>query len=164
MVPVVFQTEGGIEMKKNQYIVMMVLALTLVCGTAAAEGMAYREYQIGTTVIIAGDCSESAAESIDVKRGEYIKVILYAAGGTGYEWVVTDKNLSMVEVVNNSVAPVDSSTKLVGGKARWTFYLKMRDDASGQEVVPFALKRAWEKNEPPARKFELTVVARSSNP
>ena len=152
------------RMKKNQYTVMLMLALTLVCGTADAEGMAYREYPIAATVIIAGDCSESAAESIDVKRGEYFKVILYASGGTGYEWMVTDKNLSMVEVVNKSVAPVDSSTKLVGGKVRWTFYLKMKDDVSGQETIPFVLKRAWEKNELPARKCELTVGSRSLNP
>ena len=147
-------------MNKRWLVVLVFSAMVLFSRSAAAEGMAYREYPIGTTVIVAGDCAASASESIDVKKGDYFKVVLYAAGGTGYEWTLANQKPALAESVENSAAPVEGSENLAGGRVRWVFYLKVKPDASGQETLKFVLRRAWEKNVPPARNFDLTLLAR----
>lgn len=148
-------------MHKKWALLVVLLTMVVFCGTvAAAEGMAYREYPISATVVVSGDGSASVSESVDVKKGDYFKVVLYAAGGTGYEWTLATQNPLLVEAVGNSTAPVDNTGKLAGGKVRWVFYLKMKADATGQETLQFVLRRSWEKNVQPARSFDLTLVAR----
>ena len=143
---------------KKKWFGMFVLAAMMIFSTiAAAEGMAYREYPISATVVVTGDASTIAPESIDVKKGDYIKVVLYASGGTGYAWTLAAKNSLLAESVGEFTAPVEGTEKLTGGKVRWVFYLKVKADASGQETLQFVLSRSWEKNVPPARSFDLTL-------
>jgi len=147
-------------MKKKWISVFAMVAMMLFSAVVAAEGMAYREYPISATVVVTGDASTSAPESIDVKKGDYIKVVLYASGGTGYAWTLATQNPLLTEAVGNSSAPVEGTEKLTGGKVKSVFYLKIKADASGQETLQFVLSRSWEKNVPPARSFDLTLVVR----
>ena len=147
-------------MRKKWFGVFALAAMMLFSATASAEGMAYREYPISATVVVTADTNTNVSESIDVKNGDYIKVVLYASGGTGYAWTLATQNPLLVEAVGSSTAPVEGTEKLAGGKVRWVYYLKMKAEASGQETLQFVLSRSWEKNVPPARSFDLTLVVR----
>jgi len=111
-------------------------------------------------VVVVGDSNEKFPEAIEVNTGDYFKVVLHAAGGTGYGWALDSESLKLIELVSSNVAQVNSQSLLVGGKAIWEFYLRLKPEMTGQETIHFYLSRPWEKNEKPAQVFDLTVVAK----
>ncbi len=147
-------------MNMKCFIMITLSAMMLFSGVADAKGTTYREYPVSATIVVTEDGGTNVSESIEIKKGEYFKVVLYAAGGTGYDWALGTQNPLLAEFVEKSTAPVAGAEKLAGGKVRWIFVLKMKDDASGQETLQFVLRRSWEKNVPPARTFDLTLVTR----
>ena len=147
-------------MKKWMILATILAVLSLGSGLAiAAPPVKAPDFPVTMTVILAGDC-DRGEESIDIQRGQYFKVNLYAAGGTGYTWTLADHEFSLLELAGDSVEPVEPDSMRAGGRVKWSYYLKVKDEAAGQEVIKFVLKRGWEKTASPARSFDLTVVAR----
>lgn len=146
--------------KINDIIAIVLIALVITATSVAAEEKASPDYPVDTTIVLMGDNSRKGTEAIPVKAGDCFKVLLYAAGGTGYEWVLAAKNLKLVEPVGESVGPVDDVPVSVGGQVRWTFYLRLKDEAIGTERLRFVLQRPGEKNEERAQVFDLTVMAK----
>ncbi|MBP2653595.1 MAG: Chagasin family peptidase inhibitor [Firmicutes bacterium] len=145
-------------MKKISVMLVMMLAMaTIASGTASAGEKKAGECPVVSTVVVVGDNSGMAPEAIKVKPGKYFKVVLYAAGGTGYGWQLSDENLVSIEAVADSKGPVDKRP-LPGGKARWDFCLRVKPEAVGQETLHFYLSRPWEKGKKPVQMFDLTVV------
>ena len=143
--------------------VLLAMLLTMAMPTAvvaAAEEKKIDDYPITKMVVVVGANSETRAESISVKPGDYFMVVLYAAGGTGFSWAFDSKNLNLLEAVADSTEPV-SSQPLAGGEARWKFCLRVKPEAVGQETLHFYLSRPWMKNAKPAQAFDLTVVVNS---
>ena len=109
-------------MKKiSVMLVMMLIMIIFTVGIASAGDKKPGDYPVNTTVVIIGDSSVNEPEAIEISPGEYLKVVLYAAGGTGYGWVLDSDSLTSIEVVSSNVAQVNSQPLLVGGKARWDF-------------------------------------------
>lgn len=146
--------------KKIAIMAILLITLAIAATTVSAEGKDSRDYLVSTTIVLIGDGGGKSAEAIPVKAGDYFKVVLYAAGGTGYEWVLENKDLKLVEAVDEFINPVDGAQNLPGGQVRWVFYLQLKADALGQETLQFALKRPWEPKAEPAQVFGLTVTAK----
>lgn len=146
-------------MMKQLVLWAIALAFLVSCPVQIAAEAKAPEVPVGALVVVTGD-GEQGAEMIEVKAGQYIKVSLFAAGGTGYSWTLAEPNLALIEPVGDQIEPVDPDSRRVGGRMKWSYYLKVKESASGQEVLKFVLRRPWEKNTPPARSFELTVVTK----
>ena len=119
-------------------VVMWVAAPT----TAAAEGMAYRELPVGVTVRI--DERDTTTVGVDITPGECLRVELLAAGGTGYDWVIDNTALQLLEVKYHTEAPVMHANGLTGGPVRTVFILQAKEGVRGKETVVFSLRRPWE--------------------
>ena len=142
-------------------IIRVVVALLWIMGMAtvalaAAEEKEPSEYPIAATVVVIGANGETGAESISVRPGDYFRVVFYAAGGTGYGWALDSESLSLIEKAAVNTEPV-SKEPLTGGKVRWNFYLRVKPEATGQEILHFYLSRPWEKNVKPVQAFDLTL-------
>lgn len=113
----------------------------LASGMVSADGMARAETPIAMNIKVD---AVSEVLGFDIKAGEFFKVELYAAGGTGYEWVLLNKDLQLVEVMSRSTGPVTETPNLVGGKMRTIYILQAKSGTAGQETVAFSLRRSWE--------------------
>ena len=147
-------------MKNIGVMLAMVLAIGMIAtGMAAAQEKNTEECPVIVTVVVIGDSNMKVPEAIAAFPGDYFKVVLYAAGGTGYNWILDSDSLTSIEMVTNSTSPV-SSLPLAGGKARWEFYLRVKPETKGQETLHFHLSRSWEKNEKSDQVVDLTVITK----
>lgn len=140
-------------MKKALIVLSLMLFITMpTAGAAPIEAVNGCQYPISMTVIAESDSSQI----INVKVGDYFKVTLEAAGGTGYSWQLDNKNMDFVEAVDKTVAPVNPNLHLAGGKVRWEFYFRVKPDALGQDTLQFCLRRG--QNEMPVKKAWLIII------
>lgn len=116
----------------------------LAAGMVSADGTARGEKPIAMNIKVDAEDAASEVLGFDIKAGEFFKVELYAAGGTGYEWVLLNKDLQLVKVVSSSTGPVTDTPNLLGGKIRTVYILQAKPHTAGQETVAFSLRRAWE--------------------
>jgi predicted secreted protein len=139
-------------MKKLSLVlaVTLIMLITLI-GAAFAEKV--NNCAIANTVEVAADSGE-ISKDITVKPGDYIKVILYANGGTGYGWELNSDNI--VEQISKNTMPVDDKC-LAGGPERYEFVLLVRPEASEPRTLHFVLIRPWEKTKQPAQVFDLNL-------
>ncbi|MCE5286869.1 MAG: protease inhibitor I42 family protein [Pelosinus sp.] len=144
-------------MKKSSLVVALMLVMLLtVIGAAAAEEQKADNYAVVKTVEVNGRSGEIASQEVTVKPGDYIKVNLYAAGGTGYDWQLDSDSADSIQAVSKDTAPVGDKY-LAGGPVRWEFVLLVKPEAKPQ-TLHFALVRSWEKNKKPAQAFDLKVL------
>ena len=146
-------------MNRKPWIQLIMLGIALLWSSAGASVQA-ADLPVTMAVVVAGDCEGRGGETIEASPGQTFKVELFAAGGTGYSWTLENKQLALMEALGDEAGPVDPTANLVGGRTKWTFFLKLKEDAVGQETLNFALKRGWEKNVVPIRAFALTVTAK----
>jgi Predicted secreted protein len=148
-------------------LVVFLLVLLGVTPLAASAEKEALDFPIVMTIVVVGDPSGGKApEDIEVAPGDYFKVVLYAAGGTGYSWVLESQSPGTVEIAADHTVPVSSQLNgppLAGGMVKWEFYLHVKAEATGQETLHFTLSRPWEKNQKPARMFDLHVITRPSD-
>ncbi|SMD12783.1 protease inhibitor I42 family protein [Sporomusa malonica] len=118
----------------------------LIWGMAAAgvlaEDMTVREPPIAMTVKADADDAASEGLAVDIKAGDFFKVELYAASGTGYDWELLNKALQLVKVEKRY--SVMETPNLPGGKMCTVYILQAKPDTVGQEPVVFSLRRSWE--------------------
>lgn len=145
------------EMLKKT-VVMLSMSL-FIWGMGAAVALAQdvpgREPPIAVTVKADADDAAGEGLTVDIKAGDFFKVELYAAGGTGYEWELLNKALKLVKVENSySVA---ETPNLAGGKMRTVYILQAKPGTAGQETVVFALRRSWQPANMAARTVSCEV-------
>lgn len=147
----------GDNVKKISLVVVLMLAILLtVIGAAAAEEQKTDNYTVAKTIEVTDSSGEISSKEVTVKPGDYIKINLYAAGGTGYGWQLDFYSAdSIQEVSKNTVSVGDKH--LAGGPVRWEFVLLVKPEAEAQ-TLHFALVRPWEKSEKPAKVFDLHIV------
>lgn len=145
---------------KETIRIMLLVSLVMVATyvTASAEEKKVNEYVITTQIVMSSDTGEKKVDAVEVKPEECFKVILTAAGGTGYSWEFDSKAAVLVEVLDHYTSSVTSEPELVGGPLRWIFYLRAKENAIGQETLHFYLKRPWESNEKPINTVDLMTV------
>lgn len=138
------------------FVFSMLLVSTVYCAPA---GMAYREER--EAVLRQTDCQapegavvhdvwlEAAPMSglitkVNVEPGEYVRVILVCAGGTGYEWQLTESKVSFLETVKSQVLAFPKSEQITGGKVAYIFLYKASAAATSTDRLAFVLYRSWE--------------------
>lgn len=145
--------------RKNMVLTLSVLFMLYIMpvAPAAQEGMAYREWPVKTVIQVAEDQTQ---QEVSLKPGEAVRVELFAAGGTGYDWELSEKIPAFLQPVYTSSGPAGNAS-LDGGPVRTVYIVKVSDQGQGSASVSFLLRRPWEKTEPPARNFKLTVQINS---
>ena len=126
----------------------LVLApLAIAGGEAPARCLAYAP---------APDGSPEANQKLEAKAGAEFCLELAANPTTGYSWHLAKPLDSGLVELNDSDFQQDPATKGLmgaGGVERWIF----KALAPGQTVIELAYKRPWEKEQPPVRRFTVTL-------
>lgn len=135
------------------------VALFAATGKCAAEGMAYREER--QAVLRQSECQapegavvqdvwfeasplSKLSTKVTLGPGEYLRVVMACAGGTGYQWQITDSKVSFLETVKTQVLPFPKSEHIAGGKVAYIFLFKASPAAVGDDHLTYALQRSWE--------------------
>jgi len=152
--------EDGGNVNKLSIMLMMLILVSISVGVASAEEKS-SDYPVSTAVVVVGNGRGEVPEALELESGDYFKVVLYAAGGTGYNWALDNESLKSIEVVANSSVPVNH-LPLAGGPVRWEFYLRLKPGATEPENLHFYLSRPWDKNQKPAQMFDLAVAIKTN--
>ena len=145
------------EMLQNMFAIlsMSFLIWGMAAAVVSAEDIAVREPPIAMTVKADADDTATEGLVVDIKAGDFFKVELYAASGTGYEWELLNKDLQLLEVENSY--SVMETPNLAGGKMRTVYILQAKPDTVGQETVVFSLRRSWQPADMAAKTINCEV-------
>jgi len=98
-----------------------------------------------------------SGKQVELAVGQSLVVTLDSNASTGYSWSLAQNSDDSVlnETGNKYLAP---QTTLVGagGKEEWTFKALKK----GTSSISMVYRRSWEKDTPPAKTFDLTVVVK----
>ena len=132
------------EMLKTVFTMLSISFLIwgMAPAVALAADMTVQEPPIAMTVKAAADDAASDGLVVDIKAGDFFKVELFAASGTGYEWELLNKALQLVNVENRY--SVMETPNLAGCKMRTVYILQAKPDTAGQEIIVFSLRRSWQ--------------------
>jgi len=132
------------EMLKKMFTMLSVsfLIWSMAPVVALAADVTVQEPPIAITVKASADNATSEGLVVDIKAGDFFKVELFAASGTGYEWELLNKALQLVKVENSY--SVMETPNLAGGKMLTVYILQAKPDTVGQEVIVFSLRRSWQ--------------------
>jgi len=124
-------------------------ALVMVLGPGAGSAPA-------GGVIVVGE--NDARSTVEIVCGERLQVVLNANPTTGYQWAVEAVDPNVLKTVGEGFYPPDSRLVGAGGKAEWSF-----DALSpGRTTLKLIYRRPFEKDVPPVKTFERTVVVKPS--
>ena len=130
------------------------LLLLLVC---AVQGVAVaKEISPKVTVRVDGMGQDAVEMAVNLSPGEYMRVELTAASGTGYEWKLEEEP-KFVRVDKTGPEPVNPEKNLSGGPYR-TVYTLQAGEAPGTESIRFVLARPWEGNKAAAKSVSITMT------
>lgn len=132
-------------------ILITLLTVLMIAGVARAND----SYEIA---IDANGPAIIKSSIIVLRPGATINVVLYASGGTGYEWKTNLDQTKLVKLVSKNISPAYSNKEFVGGKMKYEFTLQVQNVITDREEVNFSLVREWEKDKKPAKKFSLFVM------
>ncbi|MBP2637804.1 MAG: Chagasin family peptidase inhibitor [Firmicutes bacterium] len=135
---------------------MSLLIWGMTASVVLADDMAVKEESpIAITVKADADDAVSEGLVVDIKAGDFFKVELYAASGTGYEWELINKALQLVKVEKRY--SVMEMPNLPGGKMCTVYILQAKPDTGGQETVAFSLRRSWQPADMAAKTINCEV-------
>jgi inhibitor of cysteine peptidase len=97
---------------------------------------------------------KDAGRQVSLKVGDTMEVTLVANATTGYNWFLETMKAGVLKQEGEPSYKCDAPER-VGAGGRMTF--KFRAAAAGETALKFGYKRPWEKNEPPAKTFEVKV-------
>jgi inhibitor of cysteine peptidase len=129
------------------------MGLILVAGLAVGAGAGCGG---GSNVNLNVDASYSGKQ-VELSVGQSLVVTLDSNASTGYSWSLAQNSDETVltKIEDEYIAP---QTNLVGagGKEEWTFKALKK----GTSIISLGYSRPWDKDIPPARTFDLTVVVK----
>jgi len=92
-------------------------------------------------------------KSVSLKVGDTFKVRLLGNPTTGYNWVISDYDSSVVSQIGDVDYHADSS--LVGSGGTYTYQFKAL--GPGATILTYNYLRSWEKNVLPYKTFKVTI-------
>ena len=113
------------------------------------------------TIRVDGAGQDTVELAVNLLHGEYMRVELTAASGTGYEWkLVEDPRLTRITEKSEPVQLSDDKNR-PGGQYRITYTLQAGAE-SGNESIRFILVRSWETNKLASKTLmvDMTVTRR----
>lgn len=99
---------------------------------------------------------------IPVKVGMVVAVLLKANPGTGYTWQAMALDPEWLKPLGEAIyVPVEPESEgtRVGAQERQLFRFRVSGD--GNYMLRMVYRRPWEKDEPPLRRFRVTLVTRA---
>lgn len=141
------------------FLLTILLLPFLFVGSAAAEGMAYRENPVKLTVLVDGFDRGAVDMALTLQPGEIFRVELLSASGTGYAWNLSGEPRLVKATPVTAALPVDNG--LCGGSLRET-YIMAAGDKPGTETICFAFARPWETGIPAAKTLTISVTVQAS--
>lgn len=146
---------NGLKMINCRHVVRIVaLMLLFAC---ALQGAAFaKEITPKVAVRIDGMGQGLTEVAVNLLPGEYIRVELTAASGTGYEWKLMEEP-KLARVEKSGPEQVYPDKNLSGGPNR-VIYTLQAGEASGTESLHFVLARPWEDNKLTVKKLSVNMT------
>ncbi len=98
--------------------------------------------------------AENNGQTINIKKGNEIVVKLEGNATTGYVWSVQDLDEQYLQQKGEEDYKSDSNLVGAGGISTFTF----KTQQPGQTTLKLVYSRPFEKDTPPEKTFEVTVV------
>ena len=135
----------AIQTNKSILTLSTALILLVVLGTACAGPANPQVYT-----------DQDASKTIELKAGASFQVVLDGNPTTGYMWELDPSSSAPVKQSGDAAFKADSQATGSGGKLTFTF----QATGAGQGTLKLVYHRSWEKNAPPEKTFEMTVVVK----
>jgi inhibitor of cysteine peptidase len=104
--------------------------------------------------------ADSDGKTITLKVGDHFDITLEENASTGYSWRVIEGLGGVVEQLGEPDFHSNSSDpNLVGAGGTVTYHFKAA--GIGTTTLKLVYHRSWEKDKPPAKTFQVTVVVSS---
>lgn len=117
------------------------------CLALAAMGCHSKAGQVDLT-------AENDGQTINMKKGNEIVVKLEGNITTGYSWSVQDLDAQYLQQQGEEEYKSDSNLIGAGGISTFTFKAQQQ----GQTTLKLIYSRPFEKDTPPEKTFEVTIV------
>ncbi len=130
------------------------LAVALVvagCATAATSGATAVPAELWLK-------EEKSGQRVAVRAGQMLGVDLESIPGTGYSWQVSVVDQNILQQIGEPEFKNDASPNRVGGPSRQL--MRFNVSGKGETKLELVYKRSWEKDQPPAKTWSVTIVAR----
>jgi inhibitor of cysteine peptidase len=126
-------------------LLAVVPAVVLALGACASSGRGPRQLS-----------EKDSGSTVELRMGETLEVVLRGNPTTGYQWEIASGDTSVVKQRGKPEYRSDSAG--IGSSGNFTFTFEAA--APGQTTLRLVYHRPFERNVPPARTFEITVVVR----
>ena len=104
--------------------------------------------------ITVGDAD--AGKTVELSQGDTLVVALAGNITTGYNWEILPLDPAVLQQVGVPQVTPDSTALGAGGKIA----LKFQAVKSGRAKLSLVYRRSWEKDVPPLKTFDITVVVK----
>ena len=100
---------------------------------------------------------KDSGATVELTKGEEIKVSLEANATTGYEWKIAEIDDSVIKLVNSDYR-VNSERNITGAGGYQNYTFKVV--GQGSTKLEIIYHRSWEKNKKPLKTFDLIIDSR----
>jgi inhibitor of cysteine peptidase len=97
---------------------------------------------------------EDAGSTVELRVGDTLEVMLDGNPTTGFSWETAAVDASVLKQLGEPGFQPDTS--LIGSGGKFTF--RFEAAGSGQTLLRLIYHRPWEKDVPPEKTFEVTVI------
>ncbi len=98
-----------------------------------------------------------ANRMLEMRSGDRLNIVLTSNPSTGYNWQVVGGDTSVIAQVGEPVWKADQPG-LPGGGGKLS--MQFQAEGPGRTTLELAYSRPWDKETPPARTYNVTVVVR----
>lgn len=95
-------------------------------------------------------------QSVELTVGQEVDIALDENPSTGYQWEIVSMDKSIIEKAGEPRFKIESN--LIGAGGKKTFHFKAA--ALGETLLKIIYHRSWEKDVPPIRTFEITIIVK----
>jgi inhibitor of cysteine peptidase len=99
---------------------------------------------------------KDAGRTVELRAGQALEITLPGNPTTGYLWEVASVDAAVLKAVGEPQFKADSSAVGSGGQIT----LRFEAASAGQTALQLIYHRSFEKDVPPAKTFEVTVVVK----
>ena len=98
---------------------------------------------------------KDSGKTINLRTGDYLEIHLEANPSTGYLWSSSIPNDYILRLLLDEYSGKNQDRKLVGAPVRKIF--RYGAVGPGETGIRLEYRRPWEKNQPPAKTFDIMV-------
>lgn len=115
-------------------------------------------FSMQCTPLVIEKNENDANSTVEMKSGDTLEITLKANPTTGYQWVITSVDSSLLINTDTEYKTSQTSRKIVGSGGKSIFRFKAKK--SGKTDLRLIYHQPFEKNIPPVKTFQLTVIVK----